>query len=77
MDYGTICIVVLNSHSVEFEYNTDSIVDDYIFLGLFDGHSYFISKKRIFMGESRDSNCLVVTYKYKYTGGARPDSRVV
>ena len=40
---------------VEFEYNTDSIGDDYIFLGLFDGHSYFISKKREFSwGESRE-----------------------
>ena len=40
---------------VEFEYNTDSIGDDYIFLGLFDGHSYFMSKKREFSwGESRE-----------------------
>ena len=40
---------------VEFEYNTDSIGDDYIFLGLFDGHSYFMSKKREFSwGEARE-----------------------
>ena len=40
---------------VEFEYNTDSIGDDYIFLGLFDGHSYFMSKGRDFSwGESRE-----------------------
>ena len=40
---------------VEFEYNTDSLGDDYIFLGLFDGHSYFMSKGRNFSwGESRE-----------------------
>ena len=28
---------------VEFDYNLDTLDDDYIFLGFFDGHSYFVS----------------------------------
>ena len=39
---------------IELEYNIDSIGDDYIFLGLFDGHSYFISKFSRNWGESRN-----------------------
>ena len=38
---------------IEFDYNIDSIGDNYIFLGLFDGHSYFMSKSYHSWTESR------------------------
>ena len=39
---------------IEFDYNIDSIGDNYTFLGLFDGHSYFLSKSYHTWGESRE-----------------------
>ena len=39
---------------IEFDYNIEDIGDNYIFLGLFDGHSYFISDFTRNWGESRN-----------------------
>ena len=39
---------------IEFDYNIEDLGNNYIFLGLFDGHSYFISKFKKNWGESRN-----------------------
>ena len=39
---------------IEFDYNIENLGNNYIFLGLFDGHSYFISNFKRNWGESRN-----------------------
>ena len=39
---------------MEFDFNTDSLDDNFIYLGQFDGHSYFLSKSSQSWGESRE-----------------------
>ena len=39
---------------IEFDYNIEDLGNNYIFLGLFDGHSYFISNYKRNWGESRN-----------------------
>ena len=39
---------------MEFDFNIDSLDNNFIFLGQFDGHSYFLSKSSQSWGESRE-----------------------